>query len=349
MLQRFILVLLFSLCNSWAAATTKSIDELDLNLWSKSTLLCIVALPNAGGDLAYESCPENEVCFPGEGRGDSEAATQCGDGDITLFSSLLCFGGIADGCQAVEGAQNTITGKWHRSPRLRAFPRLRTSNSFSPDMGLGVLLWVATDPTAARKKKLQWWIDWVGRNQRCLSEGCSTRTPRFCDDDDIDGDPEADYGCTFRPGDLATFGVLTKKWNIEVKDPNLRALFDRYEKDAVSLLASSAQLSKPGYSQHLVAVNLLIFRLAGIEDQSLDKAADLLAKLEPKNAFFLWLANIDQKEVSEAVLAACPDQIQEIPAKNIRNDWIWQREQAENPQTRSMIWDCRFMAQLLRK
>ncbi len=330
------------------AGPVEDLAQRDTSLWAPATLQCAVELP-AEGEGVYSVCPEDKsMCFPGEGRpspiGDKAI---CNDGDMTLFLALLCLAGYHEGCDGVSAAQNRVTGQWYRSPRLAAYPRLRTLNSSSPDMGLGTLLWAALEPKS-RKQQLSWWIDWIARNQRCVTEGCQKRHPRFCPDDDVDGDPEAVKGCVFRPGDLATLAFAVDKLKINVRDKNLRRALSAWKKTQEAWLNANPVVNWKGYSTHLIAVNILVLWKLGVSYPSLDKAAEALAKDNDQNAFFAWLANKPADVVSKLALAKCPASEKELPPKNSREDWIWQRGDESDANKKTMLWDCRFVAGLIK-
>lgn len=81
----------------------------------------------------------------------------CNDGNMTLFNGVLCAAGVPDGCTTVKQAQDS-KGRLYRSPRLRVFNQNNCAsasfsakgnsepckNTLSPDMGLGIMLYVAT-------------------------------------------------------------------------------------------------------------------------------------------------------------------------------------------------------------
>lgn len=148
----------------------------------------------------------------------------CEDGDMNLFSGLLCAAGISQGCDSVRSAMDEVgpeVGRWHRSPRRKLDSEIAKQEekdgvgSFSPDMALGTELYLATtkDTNAARK-----WFDWLERHRPCLSGAepdCQFPPksplvlyrnvrgwPRFCTND-IPTPSQPGKGCTVRPGDLA--------------------------------------------------------------------------------------------------------------------------------------------------
>ena len=79
------------------------------------------------------------------------------------------------------------------------------------------------------------------------------------------------------------------------------------------------------------------------------QAEKLLASAQPLNPFFAWLSGATKEQVAQMTLASCPESKSDLPAMNNRSDWAWQREDSERASQRSMVWDCRFMAALVRK
>jgi hypothetical protein len=320
--------------------------NLDQTLWMQSTLLCAIELPVQQHVNVYSKCPVGLNCFPGEGREDKSQPV-CGDGDMTLFNGLLCFSGIEDGCKAVEDAQNTTTGQWFRSPRLNTYQALRRTNSFSPDMALGVQIWAIAKPELARKR-LQWWIDWLGRNQRCVGEGCTQREARFCADDDIGGDPEALAGCAFRVIDSAPLAATTQYFGIQITDTKLKQTLDRWLAGVIEYSYLDATITAPGFPQHLAASRILLLWNLGYNDPLLEKAASNLAQSQPLNPYFAWLNGASNDTVARLALSSCPKTTQAVALKQHRSDWMWQRKDGGSSSANSMIWDCRFIASILR-
>ncbi|WP_322886517.1 hypothetical protein U8C31_18290 [Sinorhizobium medicae] len=341
------LFLLFSHYTAGYSANINEILEAESKYWTPNSLFCLSELPSASTISASIECPTGSECFPTSANS-AGGRLECQDGDMTMFNSLLCFAGINQGCAAVSDAQNSVTGQWFRSPRLRKYPRLRGANSFSPDMALGVMLWATTRPDDEKTKRFRWWVDWIGRNQRCVTEGCTKRVARFCPDDDVDGNSEAVLGCTLKPGDFAILGSVVDFLKIEVTDPDLKRALSKAAPNAVGFVVTSAQLNKPGYSQHLVGVDILILRSLGIDDPALMEAARTLAADQPKNPFFAWLAGSPDTQVAQLISQTCPMSEVQVPTPDQRSDWAWQREDAEEAWKHSMLWDCRFIAALLK-
>jgi hypothetical protein len=102
-------------------------------------------------------------------------SNECDDGDQTLFNGLLCAAGIEDGCRAVRDAQ-APSGQWFRSPARRMMwmercftaPPLtpdslhdRCANTFSPDMMIGVFLYVIRTGDFESYRR---WLNWMESN-----------------------------------------------------------------------------------------------------------------------------------------------------------------------------------------
>lgn len=159
----------------------------------------------------------------------------CDDGDMTLFSGLLCAAGVksADGrligCDSVARAIDA-DGRWFRSPRRKADPTIDAKEhfddvaSFSPDMALGVQLYLVAAKDTALAERWIGWLDahrpcWAGNEPECnnilLNMPNFRGLPRFCTDepgpphkDDTDQQKllrslRIDPRCSMRPGDLA--------------------------------------------------------------------------------------------------------------------------------------------------
>ncbi|CBJ52312.1 hypothetical protein [Ralstonia solanacearum] len=316
-----------------AAACPARADELSdrMALWEAKALLCN---PGAGA-----------VPFPSKQTNDT--AQPCDDGDMTLFNGLLCAAGDERGCQAVVDAQDPATGEWFRSPRRRLHQGDFSGASFSPDMALGLQLYLITKKDAARAHK---WLLWMDQHVACSIEAfgvCLLRAlPRFCTND------APDAGCTLRPGDAAmlaaTVNYLERNASMPaLPDGRLRGYLGSFSGYGPAITELDAMLNKPGYSQHLVAVGIMAMRAMGQTDTRIQDAAHTLAQREPNNAFFAWLDEGNTGPVHDQVLARCP-----APATILKqplNQWQWERADADHAWESSCYWDCVFMARLIRQ
>lgn len=286
--------------------------------------------------------PSPGTAFPSRPTG--EASQPCDDGDITLFNGLLCAAGNDLGCAAVADAQNPETGEWFRSPRIRRHGNDRGGSSFSPDMALGVELYLIKTHDIERARK---WLLWLDDHVACSIElfgNCLVRAlPRFCTDD------AAEKGCTMRPGDAAelsaTVTYLQDKYGLQtLPDGRLRGYLGTFSGSAPKFEALSAQWNKPGYSRHLVGVSLMLMRMMDLNDPYLEAAGLELAKKEPKNAFFSYLAGGKFGNAKALTLELCPSPTN-LPIPPL-NQWQWERTDSEYAGKNSCYWDCIFMADL---
>lgn len=205
------------------AQTAEDLLKQRMNFWLQNAPLC-----NGYPSKLYE-----------DGKG-------CSDGDMNLFSGLLCAAGVKDsqgkliGCESVAAAQDQ-EGRWFRSPRHRLDPKIDAEEhkaniaSFSPDMALGAQLYLVT---TRNKSRGDLWLKWLDEHRPCWGASepdCkidieippilsihkinARGLPRFCTDEPGPPQPEdtdldkklrelrIDPRCSMRPGDLA---VLAK-------------------------------------------------------------------------------------------------------------------------------------------
>ncbi len=298
-------------------------------LWESKALVCTT---NPGA-----------ILFPSKYTGD--VTQPCDDGDMTLFNGLLCAAGDDRGCVGVAQSQNPDTGEWFRSPRIRLHGNDRGGSSFSPDMALGVQLYLLKTHDIERGRK---WLLWLHDHVACSIElfgKCLVRAlPRFCTDD------AAEKGCTMRPGDAAelsaTVSYLQQNYGLTaLPDGRLRGYLGTLSGYGPAIENIGAHVNKPGYSQHLVAVSILLMRMMGQKDLRIEEAAKLLADKNPKNAFFVFLNEGATPKVRSLVLEKCPAQAS-LPAPPL-DQWQWEREEADSAWMHSCYWDCIFMARLM--
>lgn len=338
-----------------AAAPADTLDDRYTQLWKPSSFLC-------------EASPGG-VKFPSRPTGD--AAQPCDDGDMTLFNGLLCAAGEPLGCLGVKEALDRNSGQWYRSPRIRINGNDRGGASFSPDMALGVQLYlVKTKDVDAGWKWLTWLHEhvpcWVEAFGHCLVQA---PVPRFCTDPPKQGESQ-NFECTLRPGDAAALSTTVSWLQERVGMPtlpsgSLRAYLGSSPK-VPGMLELSGRCNRPGFSQHLVAVGILLERMKGSTDPALDAAAQWLVNAtprkcvnipgfeafqddtygDPKNAFFRLLAEGPTDAVRDQVLARCPEPGR-LPTPPLYQ-WQWEREDADQAWLHSSYWDCVFMYRMLR-
>lgn len=176
---------------------------------------------------------------------DVDTGANCNDGDMALFSGLLCAAQVRYekqgrssliGCDSVASSQDQ-QGRWYRSPRRKLDPSIdeeeRKHNvaSFSPDMAIGVQMYLAAIKDINRGNLWLAWLDahrpcWGGNEPECRIRDPRTGIeisnvrglPRFCLDPPAPPQPDEselnrilrkvgiDFRCSMRPGDLAILG-----------------------------------------------------------------------------------------------------------------------------------------------
>lgn len=299
-------------------------------LWESKALLC----PAEPGRSAFPS------------KQTEQASQPCDDGDMTLFNGLLCAAGNQQGCTGVAEAQDPNTGEWFRSPRIRLHGNDRGGSSFSPDMALGVQLYLMKTGDMKRGRK---WLTWMHEHVACSINLFGTcvlyALPRFCTDD------AEEKGCTMRPGDAAqlsaTVSYLQKNLGMpDLPDGRLRGYLGTFSGYGPAISEIDAKINRPGYSQHLVAVSVHLMRMMGQNDTRIGNAVQTLAEKEPRNAYFRYLNEGATPAVNSLVLEKCPapDRLPKPPL----HQWQWEREEADRAWEHSIYWDCIFMANLMR-
>lgn len=310
------------------------------------------------------------------------SSQDCEDGDMTLFSGLLCASGEALGCASVKAAQGP-DGRWYRSPRRMNDPTVHCPpdassdecpvNTFSWDMALGVQLYTVT---TGDKAALTHWLEWVEAARPCLTrsptiggqEYCLVRGwPRWCPDDD-------EKGCTARPQDFATLIIAVDKLGIPIpataetpvpagaaglvlapliaasREANAALSLEKLLPLARGLQPNIVLLdaagNRPGYSRHLAAVEVMLLRRLGAGSDTVDYAAQVLVAHEPKNPFFQYLAGASAEMISTRLIEIAPDSAAAMPSH--KADWAWQRETSEQAWKKSNLWDFVFMANIVR-
>lgn len=259
----------------------------------------------------------------------------CDDGDALLFNGLLCTAGDERGCQAVRDSQGS-DGRWWRSPR-RIDGNLGLRNSFSRDMSLGVLLYLArTRDTVAAVN----WMNWIENNRACAvtepsSGSCRRLVPtyRFCRDD-------SDQRCLITPALWASIGRVWSHLGL----PLTKVMEQNRHSDLVSEIVS-ARYAKPGYEQHLLAVTALLNRELGQREMVNRIVASQLFQGQPQNPFFQFLAGRPPAEVEKNLLTLCKKPGDSMDF--VRHQWSWERRMEGQPWLESMGWDCIFMAKIL--
>jgi hypothetical protein len=283
------------------------------------------------------------VSFPS--RLTDDAGQPCDDGDFTLFNGLLCASGVDLGCIGVAEAQDSTTGQWFRSPRIREQGNDRGGSDFSPDMALGVELYLIKTKDVSRAEK---WLTWLnshtpcalGLFDRCLLQGL----PRFCTDD------VKEKGCTIRPGDAAqlsaTVTYLQQNAGLgELPHGRLRGYLSTFSGYGPFIVSLDSRLNRAGYSQHLVGVSIFLMQSMGQQDSRIADGAARLVDKNPGNAFFRYLKEGKTEAVKAEIIARCPNQNTVLLPP--LHQWQWERENADRAWEHSCYWDCIFAAKVV--
>jgi hypothetical protein len=258
---------------------------------------------------------------------------ECDDGDMALFGGLLCASGDERGCALVRDAQGT-DGRWWRSPRRRD-GQVRTGASFSRDMSLGVLLYLATahDGDAAGR-----WLDWIDSHRPCVIKlpngSCASHgLHRLCTDDDGNS-------CTITPAIWGAMGSVWRSLDLPLTTEMRAGL--GLDDGALAVQARSAPI---GYQAHLVAVQAFLKQTQGDATAGTRDAVATLADRQPDNPFFAYLAGDHSPALRARVHTLCPTRAGGIPDR--RSQWAWERDTAGAPWQSSIGWDCIFLDNLL--
>lgn len=288
------------------------------------------------------SCNETGTPFPSKAHG--IPPTTCDAGDMTLFNGLLCAAGEQRGCDGVKRAQGP-DGRWWRSPaHIGKESNAGYDVSFSPDMARGVLLYAVTtkDATAYRA-----WVNWIDKARPCVLKVAGQCVlqgwPRICTDD------EKDKRCTFRPTTCNDIENVGKYLGVAEADICRRVLKtfqirDDYIIPTTELTLGAGLVNEPGFPMHLAGAEIFLIEKLGLTSVYSRAGAVALALREPKNPFFLYLAEGPTAKVKDLTLKLCP-KVGET--QHELHQWAWEREAADEAWEESMYWDCYFMGKLL--
>lgn len=257
----------------------------------------------------------------------------CDDGDMNLFNGLLCAAGEDLSCEAVAAGQGS-DGRWWRSPR-RVDGQVEQNRTFSRDMALGSLLYLATKQDVDRAQK---WLEWIEDNRPCVlrnpvTGGCTLRGNwRLCRD-------ENNSSCDISP---ALWGQFFRVWQHLGLEPSS---IMKKNKASESLIAvEQAKRQKLGYSLHLSGVSAFLKGLLDQDGAIRRELAAVLHSRQPLNPFFRWLHEGSTSEVESMVLDRCPTR-EKLPGRYYQ--WAWERRDDSLASEDSMVWECIFMGKLL--
>jgi hypothetical protein len=308
--QRFDWNNLISAAPSWPIVVVgKEIPSKIIDEWRANAYRC------AGKSPSIKSFPSKAKEIEVVVNGQKVKQKVCDDGDATLFLGMLCISGDDEACDhvrtsQVRGSGTKHEGQWYRSPN-RAFLGLdecpkgpgttpasekfycqECVNAFSPDMALGVALYLfKSDDMAAFKA----WSRWMESNAKTTTlqwKGGKTQKfpwPRLCDLDSackVEGTvvkqgkpagPVSSGACFLLPNHAPDFEYLDSKVEPDWGATTRKALANSKHIKALLATTVSGATGVPlpgvviddlttrkgdGFANHLEAVRVLIKMVA---------------------------------------------------------------------------------------
>ena len=238
------------------------------------------------------------------------------DGDSMLWAGILCLSGEQSQCTAAKASVGS-DGSLHRNP-----DQDRTENSFSRDMFLGFLAYLAkTGDNVTGDLAYDYIID--NGNKLC-TDADNNRCNVFHDQ-------------------------YNAAWNLWYE---IRAFHNQPQQNSTErgknyggelLVSLQSIFATEGYPRHLVAVELYVHQEVNDWSILFQNAANQLVNFQPNNPFFEYVANGPTRRAAQLALDKCPRE-QPQPSSN---DWAWQRDESEQAWLKAKGWDCIFMANVL--
>jgi hypothetical protein len=256
------------------------------------------------------------------------------DGDMVLFSGIMCTFGMHVGCDLVRQSIDSNGQPW-RSPRR--INELSTSDyaTFSGDHLKGLLLyWIETKEYASFKNFLTFIKSQATKspsNEVPVHKGYSTCKQR-----------EPNFTC-----------VIGSDWEYIVELANRAGLQHELPKDIYQILQENMTSKNgkifesffaiSGYRLHLIAAsNLISIQLFGHSPVT-DEVSKVLTNRQPKNPFFAFMYEGKTTDVLQLIDNKCPNS----KARTERHDWAWQRGDHKDAWKQGMIWDCYLAYKLM--
>lgn len=228
---------------------------------------------------------------------------ECNQGDNTLWNGLLCASGEAFACEAVRKMQEPEG--WVRRSGSRV-GNVTELNPTSRDMVLGFALYVqTTGDRPAVERLLAYW----------------KQTGRL--------GPRCDDRCIATPLVLNALRVAAGIGTGQVADH--------------IFVLQNAQGAPAGYARHLAMIEVWIRKRAGWKGQIIDEAAKVLAKREPSNGFFAYVAG-DRERATEIFIDLAPRSKPEETSQ-----WSFERTDSSEAWRESMGWEWTALSNLLSK
>ncbi|TPL20969.1 hypothetical protein FJ945_19685 [Mesorhizobium sp. B2-4-9] len=108
----------------------------------------------------------------------------------------------------------------------------------------------------------------------------------------------------------------------------------------------SAKVNARGYSRHNALVRVMLLEDMGLGADWMDDIVKDIAKDEPANPFFQYVAfrRTNKAPMLDLILKECPST--EKDAHNRRTQWSWERDSAKAEWVNTMYWDCLFASRV---
>lgn len=253
--------------------------------------------------------------------------------DMTLFGGLLCLSGDAEGCEIVRRSQGP-TGRFWRAPDLVEVA-MPTESTFSGDQFKGVVAYFLRDGTAEEFERFLRYVV----SQRVPVPDAQTPVDfayKSC---------EKDFSntCMLAGNEWHWLNFLARKFGKEALVPaEVRDVQQAFGFN-YDFFPWQAALLPAGYRMHLIGIEILLAKEAGLRSDSLDLAAKILSARQPKNPFFSFLSlGADQRVVVEAETKCAFD-----PQRKKFIEWSWEGPENKEFWKSSMAWECLFIYRML--
>lgn len=110
----------------------------------------------------------------------------------------------------------------------------------------------------------------------------------------------------------------------------------------------AALINDRGYSRHNALVQIMMLEDMGLGRNWMNEAAVRIARDEPLNPFFQYVAyrRSSKETMLPLILEHCPGEADD--PRNRRTQWSWERDTAKKEWVNRMYWDCLFVARVFR-
>jgi len=236
-----------------------------------------------------------------------------GDGDSLLWSGLLSLVGVRSQSYACNHCIDNQGRLWRSTKRVGK----EEYNSFSRDMEMGFLAHVVGYPSHQTVRNFKNHCLYIKQNKQLA--------------------PLGDNRVKLTPSIAGLINIVSKR-----VEPTTIGSFWRFFHGLIMLM--SAITSPKGYPMHLVGVHLLIRQELKYGRMFNYLTSKILEFREPKNIFFMVLADCHLDDVLETFYSQVP---WEEPKE--KSQWSQERAHSEHAYVQSMCWDFMFLILLIKK